>query len=469
MASGIYLLPVELLLMIFAPLRKRDLAALRLTSKHFEDVASQIYLDSVTIALRRQTLVDLDTIIRHPGLKRSVRRVTFDVSQYDDSVTAREVYAQRLVAKLEEELEIQMLYTCVHHNYRPLGRKLSRQPCKEGVLCSPKRILELQDWLKICEEFPAGRSRTRLWLTRRRAASIVHGYARYCEFAKEQKLLSQSQAHVRLLEQALKCMPRVNSLRVMDLSNAVLRSSITFDNRNGHNAFCLDRTLVIDPQYMAAFRLDRILLAWEKHGRRLEEFNCYEAGAFLQMLPTRLTRPLPPEWNVFKNLVTLKLKIGYDKEDSPEELHDRVIEKLSSGAFKLMLAQAISLQALTIDGGASIMLASFPLNSIFALASWRDIRHIGLRRLVLDFEDFMTFCVLHQTTLVSLAFDGVMMNEISWWRAVEVFRIALRLEKIRFHEIHDQLEGRFGYTATDEETMARYILNQPDLLVNFVR
>ena len=47
--SGIYLLPVELLLGIFAPLSKQDLAALQLTSKSLGDVASHLYLDSITI------------------------------------------------------------------------------------------------------------------------------------------------------------------------------------------------------------------------------------------------------------------------------------------------------------------------------------------------------------------------------------------------------------------------------------
>lgn len=102
MTSGVYLLPVELLLMIFARLRKQDLAALRLTSKHIDDVVSQIYLESDTIALRRQTLVHLGTIIWHPGLKRRVGRVTLDVSQFDDRATENEVYAQRLIARLEK-------------------------------------------------------------------------------------------------------------------------------------------------------------------------------------------------------------------------------------------------------------------------------------------------------------------------------------------------------------------------------
>lgn len=122
------------------------------------------------------------------------------------------------------------------------------------------------------------------WLNRR-AVSISNGYERYCELAKEQTLLARSEAHARLLEKALENMPLVKSLEVVDLSKAISRSSITFDNRNGHNAFCLDRTLVIDPKHMAAFHLDKILLAWDKKGVRLEDFICRRAGALLQMLP----------------------------------------------------------------------------------------------------------------------------------------------------------------------------------------
>ena len=38
-ANCTYILPVQVLLAIFAPLNKQDLAAVRLTSKHLDDVA----------------------------------------------------------------------------------------------------------------------------------------------------------------------------------------------------------------------------------------------------------------------------------------------------------------------------------------------------------------------------------------------------------------------------------------------
>lgn len=459
MTSGIYLLPVELLLVIFAPLSKQDLAALRLTSKFLGDVASQLYLGSITIALRRQTLVDLDTIIRHPGLKKGVRRVTFDISQYDDSATEKEVYAQKLKAKLEKELEGYLDNACNRHHSKLLMNVFHQYTCKKGVLCNPKRMSDIQDWIKLCEGLPTGWGKNRLWVTRR-AASVFKGYERYCELAKDQKLLSQSQAHVRLLERALKHMPLVKSLRVVDLSNAILRSSITFDNGNGHNAFCLDRTLVVDPQHMAAFRLDNILLAWGKQGLRLEEFTCREAGALLQMLPTRLSQPLPPiTTSVLKHAVTLILKIGYSKEHSPHEHHDGAIEKLSSGALDLMLSQAEALQSLTIDGAGSVMLAYFPLDNIIAPTSWTNIKHIALKRLIINFRDFMTFCALQRKTLVSLAFDDVLMNKGKWRDVVEMFRIAFRLERIRFHGIVDRFDGRLGFTDAEEDVMARHVLN----------
>ncbi|MCJ1466508.1 hypothetical protein MMC07_005127 [Pseudocyphellaria aurata] len=260
MAGGIDLLPTELLLTIFAHLRKQDLANVRLTSKHLDDVVSQIYLESITIALRRQTLEDLESIIRHPALKKGVRRVTFDISQYDDSAKEKNEYAKRLIRSLQEELEGYLRYVCDHHASRRLVWIFRKHTCNKGALCSPARINDLQDWIKLCQGFPSGWGKNRRWLNRR-ALSIVNGYEHYCELAKDQTLLSRSEAHVQLLEKALENMPFVKSLRVVDLSNAISRSSITFDNRNGHNAFCLDRTLVTDPQRMAAFRLDRILLA----------------------------------------------------------------------------------------------------------------------------------------------------------------------------------------------------------------
>lgn len=472
MESGIYLLPVEVLLAIFAPLRKQDLAAIRLTSKYLNDVASQIYLDSITISLRRQTLVDLDTIIRHPGLKKGVRRVIFDISQYDDSATKKEVYAQRLVLKLEKELEDHLYYACNHHNSKSLIRVFRKYTCKKGVLCNPERIHDLQDWIKLCEGFPTQSARNRLW-PNRRAASISSGYERYCELAKDQKLLSQSQAHVRLLERALKSMPLVKSLRIVDLGNIILRSSITLDNRNGHNSFCLDRSLVADPQYMAAFRLDRILQAWEKQGLRLEEFNCREAGALLQMLSTGLNQPLSPATtSVLKHVVTLKLKMGYDKDDSPDQPpddhHDGAIERLPSGDLYLMLSQAEALQSLTIDGGASIMRPHFPLDNNLAPATWKKIKHIALKRLTIKFRDFMPFCILQQTTLVSLEFEGVDMLGGTWRYALEIFRTALRLEKVRFYGIHDQYERPLGFTDAEEEVMARYVLNPEEDLIGLL-
>lgn len=476
MATGISHLPVELLLKIFALLRKQHLAAVRLTSKHLNDVASQIYLDSITIALRRQTLVDLDTIIRHPVLKKGVRCVTFDISQYDDGKTVKEVYAQRLVAKLEEELEDHLRYACSHHQSKSLVRLFRRHTCKKGVLCNPERISDLQDWIKTCEWFSTGWTRNKPWFNRR-AASIFDGYKRYCELAKDQKLLSQSQAHVRLLERVLENMPLIKSLRVVDLSKAVLRSSITFDNRNGHNAFCLDRTLIVDPLHMADFRLDRILLAWVRPGLRLEEFTCRESGALLQMLPDQLTHIPPPVISCgLRHVITLNLKIGHDKENSRAEHHFVAIGKLSSGALSVMLLQAKSLQSFTLDGGESILVAfalwgdmlwgsTLALDNIIAPSPWSNLKHVALKRLIVNFDGFMTFCSNQRTTLVNLTFDDVLMEEGTWRAAIEMFRTDLSLETIRFCGIRDSYDGLAGFTDAEEAMMARYVLNrEQDLL-----
>lgn len=469
MAAGIHLVPVELLLMIFAPLRKRDLAAVRLTSKHFSDVASEIYLDSITIALRRQTLVDLDTIIQHPGLKKGVRRVTFDISQYDNGEIEKEVYAQRLVAKLEEELEDHLHYACSHYHSNSLVRLFRRHTCKKGVLCNPERIYDLQDWIKTCEGFSTGWAKNKPWFTRR-AISIFDGYKRYCKLAKDQKLLSQSQAHVRLLEQALKIMPRVNSLRVVDLSNAILRSSITFDNRNGHNAFCLDRTLIADPQHMADFRLDSILLAWVRTGLRLEEFTCREPGALLQMLPAPLSLlPTPAILSVLKHVATLKLKIGHNKEYLRAEHHRVVIEKLSSGALRLMLSQVESLQSFTLDGGDSPLSVFVPLDNIIPLRLWRNIKHVTLKRLMINSTGFLTFCLCQRRTLVNLAFDDVRMGGGTWRQAVVIFRTALRLETIRFNSIYDDHHGFSGFTHAEEEVMTHYALRREGVSIHHIQ
>ena len=466
MASGIYRLPAELLLAIFAPLTKQDLAALRLTSKHLEDIASQIYLDSVTIAVRRKTLVDLDTITRHPGLRKGVKRVYFDISQYDDRATNIEVYAKRLVAKLRDELRDYLRFTCKHHHFKLMVRMSRKYTCTKGLLCDPKRIYELQDWIKLCEGFPHRSIRNNLWLTRR-DSSISNGYERYCELAKDQKLLEKSQTHVRLFEKALKHLPLVKSLWVVDLSSASMRSSITFDSRNGHSAFCLDRTVISDPKHMAAFHLSRILLAWEKLGMHLEELTCKEAGAWLQMLPIWEIQPLPPPFTtLLKHVVTLELKIYNPRRKLGGNELDvcEVVEWWSFGdALGSMLSQAEALQSLTIDGSASVGPLHFHMIEMFGSA-WKNLKHIGLKHLVIDFGEFMTFCVLRQTTLVSLAFDDVTMDGGSWHDALEIFRIALRLESIRFYGIQN-----LGFPDSEETVMALYAMGRTEDLINLLR
>ncbi|MCJ1266177.1 hypothetical protein MMC22_006059 [Lobaria immixta] len=464
MASNMDLLPEEVLLEIFASLNKQDLAAVRLTSKHLDEVASQIYLDSITISLRRQTLVDLDTITRHPVLRKGVRRVYFDISQYDDRATRKEVYTERLLRKLENELGSYLSNACSHHRSKPLVRIFRKHTCKKGVLCDPERISDLQDWIKLCEELRTGWAADRLWPIRK-ASSIINGYSRYCELATDQKLLSQSETHVRLFERALENMPRVKSLWVVDLSNAILRSSVTFDNRNGHRAFCLDRTLVSNPHHMAAFRLDKILLAWEKLGLRLEDFNCRNTGALLQMLPARLIYP-PTTTSVLKHLVKLEIKFNFDDIDFGNEHGEG--GKISSGAFDLMLSQAEGLQSLTIDGGANLRSRYILFMDHTSTPVWKNIKHITLKRMTINFEEFMTYCVL-QTTLVSLAFDGVVMVLGTWKDALEIFRITLQLRQIRFNGVYDCDDGCRGFTHAEEDVMALYALNREADLIRLLR
>lgn len=467
MANSLYLLPVEVLLAIFASLSKQDLAALRLTSKHLDEVASQNYLSSITISLHRQTLVDLDTITRHPGLRKGVRRVYFDISQYDDRATRKDVYAERLLGKLKDELESYLSYACSHHRSKPLVRIFRKYTCKKSVLCDPERIYDLQDWIKLCEELRTGWATNRLRLTRR-ASSIFNGYERYCELAADQKLLSQSETHVRLFERALKNMPLVKSLWVVDLSNAILRSSVTLDSRNGHSAFCLDRTLVSNPHHMAAFRLDKILVAWEKLGLRLEDFNCRKTGALLQMLPARLSQPLQPAtMSVLRHVVTLEIEFGFEDIHFGKEYGEG--GKISSGAFDLMLSQAEGLQSLTIDEGANYMSRYILFFDHTSASVWKNIKHISLKRMTINFGEFMTYCVLQQTTLVSLAFDGVLMDQGTWRDAPEIFRIALRLKRIRFNGIYDSHDGSPGFTNAEEVVMALYALNREADLIGLLQ
>ena len=455
MTGGIYLLPVELLLAIFTPLSKQDLAALRLASKFIGDVASQLYLDSITIALRRQTFVDIRAIIRHPELKKGVRRVNFDISQYDDKATEEEVYAQKLKAKLENELEGYLVNACDRHHSKLRRHVFHKHTCKRGVLCNPKRISDLQDWIKLCEGLPTAWE-NRLWVPRR-AASIFKGYARYCELAEDQKRISRSEEHVELLEIALKHMPSVKSLEVVDLSNAISRSSITLDNGNGHNAFCLDRILVDDPKNMAAFRLDNILLAWRNQGLRLEEFICKEAGPFQQMLPAPLVQKLLPGTGSFLREVTLLVNLIDDKEYSFGGHDDEAIEKMVSGSLNLMILKAEALVMLMIEGETARR-GCFPLVNIVAPTPRQNLMRLSLKRLRFNFKDLMTFCAPRRKTLVCLSFDKVLIMDGRWRDAVEKFHTELELRMIYFRRISDRFDGRHGFTKAERDMMSLYVV-----------
>lgn len=219
---------------------------------------------------------------------------------------------------------------------------------------------------------------------------------------------------------------------------------------------------------MAAFRLDKILLAWEKLGLRLEDFNCRKTGALLQMLSARLIQRYPPTTtSVLKHLVKLEIKFNFDDIDFGNEYGEG--GKISSGAFDLMLSQAEGLQSLTIDGGANLRSRYILFMDDTSTPVWKNIKHITLKRMTINFEELMTYCVLQQTTLVSLAFDGVVMVLGTWKDALEIFRIALQLKQIRFNGVYDCDDGCRGFTHAEEDVMALYALNREADLIRLLR
>ena len=453
------MLPIEILHKTFAYLNSEDLVAVRLVSKLFYQVASESFLQNVTISLRHRSLDKLGDICQHPVLRKGVRQITFDLAQYDErAVLDKRVYGKRLLGQLRDEQMLQHERACdLHRKIRTFF--ILKKTCKHKPTCNPQMLYDLHYWVKVCKAFSKGSTRLiPLFPSRRRPHFLYRGYKRYCKLFLEQKEISASEAHVRAVKRALDCMPRIDSLRIVGSSSTGNRPCRLIEHGQDHPAFVLDPVNVFDDDHAASFGMENVIRAWEQAGLKLENFICHELKGLTQLFPAGHNTPLPPNTApLFKHTTRMVIQIGFHLQDSDE--HSRSIESLENNKLGTLLLHAEGLESLTMAGGLSALIHyPTPLEHLLPSSPWRNLRSLSIIFMSIGYPEFKALCARQQNTLLSLSFNQVILNHGEWMNLIEDIHVILALETVHVSSVLDDDHRSQSWGPSVWQSMESYIL-----------
>ena len=464
MALTLDSVPTELLDMIFGNLDQEDLVKVRLTSKYFDAISSRMLFRNVTIALRRQTLKNLENIMEHPVYRKNVRQITFNTSYYEDFADDQSKYVEKIAEELDKELKTHVLQACHYHrtHMSNLATRVSAPiwyppSCNNKASCNPKMILHLQSWISECRNFICGSESADFQRQRQAHVAIFRGQQRYLGFLEEQRHISESWEHVHVLERALTYMPQIESFRVAVLNYPRSRTSILFDNGHGHIGFCLDRAKTFpNPDYVIDFRLHQVLRAWNWGNSRLKKLIWKEQQSLWEInsLFSQYGIDDPTDLPNFSQISTLSVQV---ESDSRLVSRNARSDLLNHDGLREMLENMDALQSLTLFGDHYRSVSR--LQGIVPAQTLGNLRFLSIRNMTIQEDDFMGLFQNKSHTIFTLAMDKVYLDEGTWKDLIGNFSaIFHHLKGLYIGSVFDMEIYPEGYTRTESENMVSNVL-----------
>ena len=98
-------IPREIVKIIFQNLTQDDIANVRLVCKEWMEEASPLYLNSVTIALRRGSVDMLDLVAEHQLFRFGMKLLVLDIAEYQENLASyRQQYGNAIIKELMKEV-----------------------------------------------------------------------------------------------------------------------------------------------------------------------------------------------------------------------------------------------------------------------------------------------------------------------------------------------------------------------------